>query len=62
MHETKQQEVKNGFLLILPPMRRLMKPFALVRVGGSELQAAPSLSPMVEMGQKGLYMVKVAQG
>ena len=34
-------------------MWRLVKPFALVWVGGSELQAAASLSPMVEMGQKG---------
>ena len=29
-------------------------------VGGSELQAASSLSPMVEMGQKGALTVKVA--
>ena len=43
-------------------MWRLVNPFALVRVGGSELQAVPSLSQMVEMGQKGLSMVKVAQG
>ena len=40
---------------------RLVKPFAVIRVNGSELQAASSLSPMVEMGQKGLSMVKVAQ-
>ena len=31
MHETKQQNVKNGFLLILPPVWRLVKPFALIR-------------------------------
>ena len=32
----------------------------MIRVDGFELQAASSLSPMVEMGQKGLSMVKVA--
>ena len=40
---------------------RLVNPFAVIRVCGSELQAASSLSPMVEIGQKGLLMVKVAQ-
>ena len=40
---------------------RLVKPFAVIRVGGSELQDASSLSPMVEMGQKGALTVKVAQ-
>ena len=31
VHETKQQNIKSGFLLILPPMSRLVKPFALIR-------------------------------
>ena len=38
MHETKQQNIKNGFLLILPPMWRLVKLFALIR------EVAPSSS------------------
>ena len=38
MHEIKQQNIKNGFLLILPPMWRLVKPFALIR------EVAPSSS------------------
>ena len=38
MHETKQQNIKNDFLLILPPMWRLVKPFALIR------EVAPSSS------------------
>ena len=63
MHETKQQNVKNGlYILILPPMWRLVKLLAVIRDGCSKLQPAPSPSPMVEMGQKGLSMVKVAQG
>ena len=41
-------------ILILPPMWRLVKPVAMIREGCSELQLAPSLSPVVEMGQKGL--------
>ena len=38
-----------------------MKLFAVIRDGCSKLHPAPSPSPMVEMGQKGLSMVKVAQ-
>ena len=41
-------------------MWRLVKPVAVIREGFSELQLAPSLSPMVEMGQKGALMVQVA--
>ena len=50
------------FILILPPMWRLVKLFAVIQDGRFELQPAPSPSPMVEMGQKGLSMVKVAPG
>ena len=50
----KNKMQKMVFILVLPPMRRLVNPFAVVREGFSKLQLAPSLSPMVEMGQKGL--------
>ena len=43
-------------------MGRLVKLFVAIQDGCSKLQPAPSPSPMVEMGQKGLSMVKVAQG
>ena len=45
--------MKDVFILRLPSVWRLVKPFAVIREGYSELQLSPSLSPMVEMGQKG---------
>ena len=61
MHETKQQNIKNGFLLILPPMWRLVKLFALIREVASSSSCSFSSSGG-ENGPKGLSMVKVAQG
>ena len=54
--------MKDVFILVLPPMWRLVKPVAVIREGCSMLQLAPSLSPMVENGPKGALNVKVAQG
>ena len=62
MHETKQQNVKNGFYIDITSDVKVVRLFAVIQDGCSKLQPAPSPSPMVEMGQKGLSMVKVAQG